>query len=229
MAHQPTPPNRPPRNKGLIAGLLKGNQWVFRAALIIRDPGWGNTWGTLGVGRLMSQRSIQATHVTISLRSCPSIRSHDFPPPLVARLHGHDDDWVAFGSRLGDQEKNHMVGGRSPSLQVFKKQFMYFLIRKLELWFSRRFWDTHRNYIIIKQNKAFSYEISRNFQYFPVLSPLHPGIFVTWKCSESDQLPVRVNEEIKHPSKYDVYNHVLIIYTCRYMYIYTILYVYIIL
>ena len=31
MAGQPTPPGprTPPRNKGLIAGLIKGNQWVF--------------------------------------------------------------------------------------------------------------------------------------------------------------------------------------------------------
>ena len=29
MARQPTPPNVPLRNRGLIAGLIKGNQWVF--------------------------------------------------------------------------------------------------------------------------------------------------------------------------------------------------------
>ena len=30
MAGQPTPPKVPPiRNKGLIAGLIKGNQWLF--------------------------------------------------------------------------------------------------------------------------------------------------------------------------------------------------------
>ena len=29
MASQPTPQRTPLRNKGLIAGLMKGNQWVF--------------------------------------------------------------------------------------------------------------------------------------------------------------------------------------------------------
>ena len=34
MANQPAPPNVPPlRNKGLIAGLLEGNQWLSEAPL----------------------------------------------------------------------------------------------------------------------------------------------------------------------------------------------------
>ena len=43
MASQPTPPGprTPPRNKGLIAGLIKGNQWVF----ISPDHKPGYFWG----------------------------------------------------------------------------------------------------------------------------------------------------------------------------------------
>jgi len=52
MAGQPTPPNVPPSgNKGLIAGLIKGNQW-FSQALIIRPASSGGS--TLGWGRLTS-------------------------------------------------------------------------------------------------------------------------------------------------------------------------------
>ena len=42
MAGQPTPPGprTPPRNKGLIAGLIKGNQW-----LISPDHKAGYFWG----------------------------------------------------------------------------------------------------------------------------------------------------------------------------------------
>ena len=41
MAIQPTPPKgTPPRNKGLIAGLIKGNQWLIRP-----DHKAGYFWG----------------------------------------------------------------------------------------------------------------------------------------------------------------------------------------
>ena len=53
MASQPAPPNVPPsRNRGLTAGLIKGNQWVFISPDHKAGYSWGGTWP--GGGRLTS-------------------------------------------------------------------------------------------------------------------------------------------------------------------------------
>ena len=79
MANQPTPPitGAPPQiHKGLIAGLIKGSQWVFISPNHKAGYFWG---GYVGGGWLTSHETISAMPWRSYVRPSQTIRTGWFP------------------------------------------------------------------------------------------------------------------------------------------------------
>ena len=63
LASQPTPLTYPPQvNKGLIAGLIKGNQWLIRVHRVDHGPSTEDVYGlvaeALGIGLALGTRGV---------------------------------------------------------------------------------------------------------------------------------------------------------------------------